>query len=150
MSFAGLIMDVLLVALLLVALGFGVRLERKLKALRQGQEDFGRAVGDLDRAAARAEAGLASLKAATDEAHDSLHDRILKARELRTQLESIIARAERLPAAGALAAPPRAAPAPRDPPERSLAVPPMPKPKPSPAIARRFDEDLFEPAGDRL
>jgi len=152
MSFAGLAMDLLLMVLLVCAIAFGVRLDRKLKALRQGQEDFGRAVVELDNAARRAEAGLASLRQATDEAHDSLHDRILKARELKTQLESLIARAERMPAERPAperpvldriaAAPVRAAA-----PERPAFT--RPEPAPVRTAPRRFDEDLFESAGDR-
>jgi len=142
MSIIGIGMDLLLGVLLVVAIAFGVRLEKKLKALRQGQESFAQAVRELDAAARRAEAGLAGLREATDEVHDSLHDRILKARELKQQLDVQIAKAERTPA-------PVAAPA---------AIPPLERPRPAafpqskPAVdrvlARRFDEDLFESAGD--
>ena len=153
MSFAGLIMDVLLVVLLLAALGFGFRLERKLKALRQGQEAFARAVGDLDAAARRAESGLAQLREATDEAHDSLHERILKARELKTQLETLIARAERVPSPRAEGGPEgrvgSLGPSVATPPVASRHPPHQGEGRPRPSAPRRFDEDLFEPVGDR-
>lgn len=173
MSGIGDILQLLLSALLVVALLFGVRLERKLKALREGQAKFVSAVAELDQAARRTEAGLAQLREAADEAHDGLHDRILKARELKQALEALIARAERVrdaaPAAAPLqveAAPARAIGSDRVraafaavtearaqaaarplPPVDGRPVPVPPTPRPAP---RRFDEDLFEPAsGDR-
>jgi hypothetical protein len=72
MSMTAIALNGLLAVLLLVALMFGVRLERRLKALRDSHEGFAKAVADLDRAAMRAEQGLADLRAATDEAADSL------------------------------------------------------------------------------
>ena len=90
----GLILDGVLMLLLVAALGYGVRLERKLTALREGQQAFASAVTDLNAAAGRAEAALASLRASGQET-DLLHDRIIKAREVKAQLESLIARAPR-------------------------------------------------------
>lgn len=142
MSIIGVGLDLLLGVLLVVALVFGVRLERKLKALRQGQESFAQAVRELDGAARRAEAGLANLREAADEAHDSLHDRILKARELKQQLDAQIARAERTPAPASRIEPER--------PRPTLASPvaAMAAAVPARAPARRFDEDLFVASGD--
>ena len=87
----GLILDGVLMLLLVAALGYGVRLERKLTTLRQGQEAFASAVTELNTAAGRAEAALASLRASGQET-DLLHDRIIKAREVKAQLETLIAR----------------------------------------------------------
>jgi hypothetical protein len=87
----GLILDGVLMLLLVVALGYGVRLERKLTALRAGQQAFASAVTELNAAAGRAESALASLRASGPET-DLLHDRILKAREVRGQLETLITR----------------------------------------------------------
>jgi hypothetical protein len=88
----GMILDGVLMLLLVAALGYGVRLERKLTALREGQQAFASAVTDLNTAAGRAEAALASLRASGQET-DLLHDRIVKAREVKAQLEALIARA---------------------------------------------------------
>ena len=88
---AGMIMDAMLMALLVLAVAYGVKLERKLKTLREGQVAFASAVGELNQAAGRAESALAALRAAGQET-DLLHDRILKARELKGQLEQLIAR----------------------------------------------------------
>ncbi|RZJ40723.1 MAG: hypothetical protein EON87_17580, partial [Brevundimonas sp.] len=87
----GLLLNGVLILLLVIALGYGVRLERKLVALRAGQLAFASAVTDLNSAAGRAEAALASLRASGQET-DLLHDRIIKAREVKAQLETLIAR----------------------------------------------------------
>ena len=87
----GMILDGVLMLLLVAALGYGVRLERKLTALREGQYAFASAVTELNGAAGRAEAALASLRASGQET-DLLHDRIVKAREVKAQLEALIAR----------------------------------------------------------
>jgi len=109
----GMILDGILMLLLVAALGYGVRLERKLTALRAGQLAFASAVTDLNAAAGRAEAALASLRASGQET-DLLHDRIIKAREVKAQLETLISRGgDYVPARVAEAAPRAAAPAPR-------------------------------------
>ncbi len=88
----GMILDGILMLLLVAALGYGVRLEKKLSALRAGQQAFATAVTELNAAAGRAEAALGSLRASGQET-DLLHDRIVKAREVKAQLEALIARA---------------------------------------------------------
>ena len=108
----GMILDGVLMLLLVAALGYGVRLERKLTALREGQQAFASAVTDLNAAAGRAEAALASLRASGQET-DLLHDRIIKAREVKAQLEALIARGPVAAAPAAVVEPVRvAAPAP--------------------------------------
>jgi hypothetical protein len=102
----GLILDGVLMLLLVAALGYGVRLEKKLTALRTGQQAFASAVTELNIAAGRAEAALANLRASGQET-DLLHDRIIKAREVKAQLEVLIARG---PAPAAEAARPAPAP----------------------------------------
>ncbi|HYC99404.1 DUF6468 domain-containing protein [Brevundimonas sp.] len=108
----GMILDGVLMLLLVAALGYGVRLERKLTALREGQQAFASAVTELNAAAGRAEAALASLRASGQET-DLLHDRIVKAREVKAQLEALIARGPAVAAPAREAPPARpAAPAP--------------------------------------
>lgn len=89
---AGMIMDAVLMLLLVAAVGYGIKLERKLAALRAGQLAFAQAVSELNNAAGRAENALATLRASGQET-DLLHDRIIKAREVKAQLETLIARA---------------------------------------------------------
>ena len=87
----GIIMDAVLMLLLVAAIGYGVRLERKLTALRAGQLAFAGAVTELNTAAGRAETALATLRASGQET-DLLHDRIIKARQVKQELEALIAR----------------------------------------------------------
>jgi hypothetical protein len=124
----GMILDGILMLLLVAALGYGVRLERKLAALRAGQLAFASAVTDLNTAAGRAEAALASLRASGQET-DLLHDRIVKAREVKAQLEQLIAR-------GADYVPARAERAPE--PVRAEVRAPAPRPAP---VAAPVSED---------
>ena len=105
MSLIAIGMNLLLAALLIAALGLGLRLNSRLKALRESHEGFARAVADLDAAAARAEQGLADLRAATDEAADVLADRIDKARALSTKLERQVTDAPAMTARPEAAAP---------------------------------------------
>ena len=88
-------LDGLLALLMLLALGLGIRLNTRLKTLREGQAAFAAAVIELNKAAARAEAGLSALKAASESAHDDLLARIETARGLVTRLERAGADAHR-------------------------------------------------------
>jgi hypothetical protein len=90
MSIVGLALNLLLAGLLVAALGMGWRLNRRLKALRDSHDGFAVAVRELNTAAARAEQGLADLRAATDEAVDLLADRIDKGRALAAKLERLV------------------------------------------------------------
>jgi hypothetical protein len=158
MSFVGIALNLLLAGLLAAALVMGWRLNRRLKALRDSHEGFAVAVRELNTAAARAEQGLADLRAATDEAVDLLADRIEKGRALAARLEKLVAAAPAAPARreptvededraqerrlGALLAAAREA---RARPERLVRREPAARPKPA------FEDDLFvdpdEPRG---
>lgn len=81
------ILNLLLASLLCGALWMGWRLNERLKVLREGQMGFAKAVADLDAAAARAERGLADLKAASDEMAEVLVTRIERARVLASKLD---------------------------------------------------------------
>lgn len=83
-------LNLLLALLLGAALFMGWRLNRRLKGLRASQEGFALAVGELNAAAARAERGLADLRAASDETSDALGERMEKARALAAKLERLI------------------------------------------------------------
>ncbi len=94
MSPISLALNLLLAGLLTLTLMFGWRLSRQLKALKDSHAGFAHAVGDLDRAAQRAEVGLTELRTSTDQAVDLLVGRIDKARDLAKQLEILTVRAE--------------------------------------------------------
>ena len=144
MSVTAIALNGFLAVLLLVALGVGWRLERRLKALRDSHEGFAKAVADLDRAAMRAEQGLADLRAATDEAADTLADRITQAKALAAQLDERLNRP--------MVTPPPASNA-RAAVEQRLAAEPRPirapEPEPSPETARRLRAEDFERLLDR-
>src|SRR5690606_35519600 len=106
MSATGLILDGVLMLLLIGAVAFGIRLERKLTALRAGQAEFARAVTELNAAAGKAENALMALKSAGQDT-DLLHDRIVKGRQLKAELEALMANAPKRtePAARSVPAP---------------------------------------------
>jgi hypothetical protein len=89
MSLIALSLNLLLAALMVAALTVGLRLNKRLKVLKDSQDGFAGAVRELNLAAARAEQGLADLRAATDEATDLLADRIEKGRALAAKLERL-------------------------------------------------------------
>lgn len=94
MSAVAIGLNLLLAGLLAAALAMGWRLNRRLNVLRESQAGFAQAVADLNAAAARAEKGLADLRAAGDEAMELLSDRIKKGRELAAKLETLTVAAE--------------------------------------------------------
>ena len=65
-----------LMLLLVAAVGYGVKLERKLTALRAGQLAFASAVTELNSAASRAEAALTQARAQVDVAESRLAERL--------------------------------------------------------------------------
>ena len=170
MSVIALAMNGLLAVLLIAALAFGWRLERRLKALRDSHAGFAKAVADLDQAAARAEQGLADLRAATDEAAETLAARIERAQALAAQLEERTSRPAPTPPAPAIDRPPRREPSPSlaPPAERRLSAAdferlldredradrvargePIPRPASRPGLETprsraRIDDDLFD------
>jgi len=104
MSLLGVSMDLFLAALMIAALVVGARLNGRLKALKQSHEGFARAIVELNDAAVRAERGLAALREATSETHDSLLSRIETARSLAAKLDGQIHTARGLIEQQALAA----------------------------------------------
>ena len=125
-------MNLLLAGLLAAALVLGIRLNNRLKALRDSHDGFAKAVADLDVAAARAEQGLADLRAATDEAADLLADRIEKARALTAKLDRQT-QGQTHGAPPVSSAPPTAgqpAPRPAESASRPLQLGPRPAPQP--------------------
>lgn len=140
MSAAVAILNIVLVALLLAALAFGWRLERRLKALKDSHESFVKSVADLDAAAARAEQGLADLRAFTDEASDTLAARIESARALALRLDAGVSASSTPPVRTEAVVAER--------PVRERPVTPRSEPATTPRSRARVDDDLFEPDAD--
>lgn len=101
MSIVAIGLNLLLAVMLAAALWMGARLNKRLKTLRESHEGFAQAVGELNAAAARAERGLADLRAASDEAAELLGARIETARSLAGRLERLVGQAPAVPAAAA-------------------------------------------------
>jgi hypothetical protein len=89
MTGVAVVLQGLLSLLLIAALAYGARLERKLRELRESQAGFAKAVQELNQAAARAESGLAMLRTSTEVAREELADRIDTARSLAARLEAV-------------------------------------------------------------
>jgi hypothetical protein len=87
-----------LALLLLAAMMVGLRLERRLKGMRDSHEGFARAAADLNLAIARAEGGLAEMRAALKDAEETLTERVDEARAAAKKLEAAMQRAQTLPA----------------------------------------------------
>jgi hypothetical protein len=170
MSPVSMTLDLILAALLLITLGFGLRLDRRLKTLQASQAAFAAAVADLDRAASRAETGLAELRGAMDETVGLLAGRIEKARDLAAKLEALTSEgaavAERPSASAHRAALDRVwarpASAPRRDPDAGASEAPLtltrddalslPRPAPaapSPRSRALIDDELFDGPGMR-
>jgi hypothetical protein len=145
MSIVAISMNVLLGVLLVAAMVFGWRLERQLKRLRDGHENFAKAVGELDVAAARAQAGLATLREATQEAEAHLAARIEAAQALADHLDKAVLERPRRPAS-------TVAPSREDdwldrplPQVRERPLPARFEPQTTARSRARIDDDLFEP-----
>ena len=157
MSAVAITMNLMLMTLLLAALGMGWQLNRRLKALKDSQAGFAKAVSELDGAAQRAEAGLSDLRSATAEANQVLSERIAMARDLAGTLEDRVAKAKAPPAREPSPPPARA----QEPEPLTLARPIAPAPRGAgfdwtarpaaparQALSRRpsADDDLFDDA----
>ncbi|MEI9890052.1 MAG: DUF6468 domain-containing protein [Caulobacteraceae bacterium] len=89
-------LNLILGMLLFCALVMGMRLEKRLRNLRESHTDFAKAVGELDHAAGRTESSLAALRSGSAEIKDELVSRIDQARIACQRLEKLSADAERL------------------------------------------------------
>ena len=88
--------EVALEILLIATLGYCVLLERRLAAVRRGQEGLSRTIGELNMAIAGAGASLRALKSAAGEAAVTLDDRLKRARLHIDELAVLTGSAERI------------------------------------------------------
>jgi hypothetical protein len=88
--------EVALEVLLIATLGYCVLLERRLAAVRKGQEGLGRTIGELNMAIAGAGASLRALKVAAGEAAGTLDERLRRARLHIDELAVLTGSAERI------------------------------------------------------
>lgn len=80
-------LDLILATLLLAALFVGLRLDRKLRALRDSQSGFMRAIAELDASIVKAQDSLGALKATATQAETAIADRIQDARGATARLD---------------------------------------------------------------
>jgi hypothetical protein len=88
-------LNLILGLLLVCGLLLGLRLDKRLRGLRDSHDSFAKAVQELDQAAARTESSLADLRAGTEAARTELAARIDQARLLAQRLEKLTADAGR-------------------------------------------------------
>jgi hypothetical protein len=145
-------LNLILGVLLFCALILGLRLERRLRGLRDSHADFAKAVGELDQAAGRTEHSLAALRAGTETAKTEVASRIDQARIACQRLEKLVADADK--AADRLAAQPLTLIDRAPPPARPVQAPP-PAParsaiaRPEPEFARQAPPARPEPVSPR-
>jgi hypothetical protein len=90
------IVEVSLELLLAVTLCYCIVLERRLRAVRKGQEGLTRTIGELNMAIAGAGASLRALKSAAGEAAQTLDERLKRARLHIDELSVLTASGERI------------------------------------------------------
>ncbi|MBV9903337.1 MAG: hypothetical protein JO346_02010 [Alphaproteobacteria bacterium] len=92
----GLIADLALTGLLAVTLVYCIVLERRLAAVRKGQEGLRSTIGELDTAITNAGASMRALKATASGAADTLDERMKRARLIIDELSLLTASGERI------------------------------------------------------
>jgi len=88
--------DLTIVTLLIVTIAFAAVLNKRLAAWRQHRGEFERLIIQFNQAAARAEAGIERLKAASEQTGKTLQQAVTKGQSLRDDLGYLIERAEPL------------------------------------------------------
>ena len=91
--------EIALEVLLAATLCYCIVLERRLAAVRKGQEGLSRTIGELNMAIAGAGASLRALKSAAGEAAQTLDERLKRARLHIDELSVLTASGERIAAA---------------------------------------------------
>ena len=89
-------LELALEVLLAFTLAYCVILERRLAAVRKGQEGLSRTIGELNMAISGAGASLRALKSAAGEAAQTLDERLKRARLHIDELSVLIASGERI------------------------------------------------------
>ena len=90
------IVELVLMALLAVTLVYCIMLERRLAALRLGQEALKTTIGELNGAITNAGAAMSALKAAASGAADTLDQRLARARATIDELSLLTEAGERI------------------------------------------------------
>jgi hypothetical protein len=91
-----LIVELALSGLLLATIGYCAVLERRLSALRKGQDGLKETIGDLNGAIVNAGASMRALKAHAADAAETLEERLARARGLIDELAMLTSAGERI------------------------------------------------------
>jgi hypothetical protein len=91
-----LIVEIMLSALLIATVFYCALLERKLSALRKGQDGLKETIGELNRAIVSASVSMRTLRATADDAGKVLHEQIGKARGMIDELSLLNVSGERI------------------------------------------------------
>jgi ABC-type transporter Mla subunit MlaD len=92
----GLFVEIALMLLLAVTLAYCIVLERRLSAVRRGQDGLKSTIGELNTAITHAGAALRALKATASGAADILDERLARARGTIDELSLLTASGERV------------------------------------------------------
>lgn len=93
---AGTIVDLVLTLILAVTLGYCIVLERRLAAVRRGQESLKSTIGELNAAITGAGASMRALKATAAGAAETLDERLARARTTIDELSLLTVSGERI------------------------------------------------------
>ncbi len=85
-----------MIALLVIGIGYAVRLSKQLAELRASRAEMGRFVAEFSSTVQRAEAGVRGLKQAAREGGDDLEQLIEKAQSLRDELHFLVESADQI------------------------------------------------------
>ena len=88
--------DIVFVTLLVTTIVFAFRLERRLASLRGTKDQLAAVIGDLNAAAARAEAGIQGLRGAAETTGAALEERVRRARALNDDLTLLVQTGQRV------------------------------------------------------
>jgi hypothetical protein len=88
-------LDIFLIVLLVLAIGYGFALNRRIVALRRDQKDLDKLAASFNSATQRAEAGVSQLRAATENSVRSLQQTIAKAETLIGDMDYLLERGDR-------------------------------------------------------
>ncbi|HEY4943972.1 MAG TPA: DUF6468 domain-containing protein [Rhizomicrobium sp.] len=92
----GLIVELALTGLLAVTLIYCIVLERRLAAVRRGQEGLKSTIGELNTAITHAGASMRALKATASGAAEALDERLARARSIIDELSLLTASGDRI------------------------------------------------------
>lgn len=87
----GLLLESIVAILLVITIGYCYVLDKRLRALRSGQDGFGRIVEELERATGRAQSGVTDLRQTSEILAHDITSQMAAARALADELSVMVA-----------------------------------------------------------